>query len=157
MFRSRTAALAAMSLTALALATAAPGEAAPTKQANCTLKTVDLNPTATNDEDFGTLRCSGPFGAGVQHNTATLQPTSATEGTLTGQSQLFFATGSVTANFKLAYTLSGATITFDGTAKVVRGTGAFKGITGSAKLHGSSQDGGTHGTMTEKITFQSGR
>src|SRR3954449_2026047 len=114
MTRSRTTALAAAAAAALGLAHAAPSHAAAAKHASCTLNTVDLNPTATNDEDFGTLRCSGPFGAGVQHNTATLQPTSATEGTLTGQSQLFFATGSVTANFKLAYTLSGATITFDG-------------------------------------------
>jgi hypothetical protein len=157
MFRSRTAALAAISFASLGLTTAAPGQAAAMKTATCTLNTVDLNPTATDDEDFGTLRCSGPFGAGVQHNTAKLQPTSATQGTLAGQAQLFFATGSVTAKFKLSYTLSGPALTFGGTAKVVRGTGAFKHVTGSAKLQGSSQDGGTHGTMTEKITFRLGR
>jgi hypothetical protein len=157
MTRSRTTALAAAAAAALGLAHAAPGHAAAAKHASCTLKTVDLNPTAINDEDFGTLKCSGPLGAGVQHNTATLAPTSATEGTLKGRSTLYFATGTVTAKFSLKYTLNGATITFGGMADVAGGTGAYKKIKGSAKLQGSSQDGGTHGTMTQKITFTLGR
>jgi hypothetical protein len=157
MTRSRTTALAAAAAAALGLAHAAPGHAAALKHASCALKTVDLNPTAANDEDFGTLKCSGPFGAGVQHNTATLTPSSATAGTLSGRSTLYFSTGSVTAKFAVKYTLNGPVITFGGAAKVVGGTGAYKKIKGAAKLQGSSQDGGTHGAMTEKITFTLGR
>jgi hypothetical protein len=127
------------------------GAAAAAKTGTCTLKTVDIAPTAVNGEDFGMLKCPAPFGKGVQHNTGRLTPTSATTGTLKGSSRLYFETGSVRATFSLKYELSGGKLILAGTAKVVGGTGAFKGITGSVKLTGSSLDGGTHATITEKI------
>jgi hypothetical protein len=130
------------------------GAVAAAKTSTCTLKTADVAPTAINDEDFGTLECSRPFGTGVQHNTATQSPTSLTTGTLKGESRLFFKTGTVCATFSMHYTISGSSIAYAGTAKVTGGTGTYKGISGSAKLTGSSADGGTHGTTTEKITVK---
>lgn len=131
-----------------------PAHAATAKKATCTLKTIDAAPTAANAEDYGTLKCSGPFGAGVQHNTGTLSPTAPTAGTIKGSSTLYFATGTVRAAFSLKYELSGSTLAYGGTAKVLGGTGAYKGISGSVKLQGSSADGGAHGTMTEQITLK---
>ena len=136
--------IAAAGLTGVAQASAAP-------RSVCTLKSVDIAPAAVHGEDFGVLKCPKPFGAGVQHNTGILSPTSATTGTLKGTAELFFAKGSVRARFSLSYKISGSAIAYGGTAKVVRGTGAFKGISGSAKLKGASADGGTHGKMTLDI------
>jgi hypothetical protein len=151
--RIKTAAVATVLVGALGLGVTAQAEPREAKRATCSLKTIDAAPTAMNAEDFGVLKCSGPFGEGVQHNTGKLSPTSATEGTLKGNSTLFFDEGTVRARFSISYTLDGANITYGGTAKVLGGTGAFKGITGKAKLKGSSSDGGTHGSMTEKITY----
>jgi hypothetical protein len=151
--RIKTRAVAAVLVAGLGLGGIAQAKPRQGKAATCTLKTVDAAPTAINAEDFGVLKCSGPFGAGVQHNTGKLSPTSATEGTLAGTSMLFFDDGTVRASFSISYTLDGANITYGGTAKVLGGTGAFKGITGAAKLQGSSSDGGTHGSLTEKITY----
>jgi hypothetical protein len=153
-FRTKTAGVAAVLAAAFVLggvAQAKPVRAG--KPAICSLKTVDAAPTAIDAEDYGSLRCSGPFGRGVQHNTGKLSPTSATEGTLKGTSTLYFDNGTVRASFSVAYTLNGPSITYGGTATVLGGTGAFKGITGSARLQGSSTDGGTHGSMTEKISY----
>lgn len=136
----------------LALATSGHGRAPrTTKKSSCTLRTVDLAPTAIHGEDFGTLTCTRPFGAGVQHNISTLSPTSPTTGRLRGSSTLFFNTGTVRATFSLRYTISGSSIAYVGTARVSGGTGAYRGIGGSVKLAGSSPDGGTHGTITERI------
>jgi hypothetical protein len=150
--RIKTAALATVLAAGLGFGATADAKPA-AKQATCSLKTIDAAPTAANAEDFGVLKCSGAFGGGVQHNTGRLTPTSETEGTLKGQSTLFFENGSVRASFTIAYELDGATINYGGAAKITGGTGAFKGITGSADLQGSSNDGGTHGSMTEKITY----
>jgi len=117
----------------------------------CTLKTFDLTPTAIRGEDFGVLKCPRWLGRGVQHNRSILTPTSATTGTLKGSLTLYFSRGTVRSRFALRYTISGSTITFSGTAKVTGGTAAYKGITGSAKLAGSSTDGGSHSTITERI------
>ena len=151
--RIKTAAVATFLVAALGLGISAQAESRDGKRATCSLKTVDADPAAINAEDFGVLKCSGPFGKGVQHNTGTLSPTSPTEGTLKGTSTLYFDEGTVRAAFSISYTLDGANITYGGTAKVRGGTGAFEGITGKAKLEGSSSDGGTHGSMTERITY----
>jgi hypothetical protein len=151
--------LGGISLTLATLIVAGAAHASPTPRATsaavttdvCTLKTFDLTPTAIRGEDFGVLKCPRWLGPGVQHNTSILTPTSATTGTLKGASTLYFSRGTVRSRFTLRYTISGRTITFSGTAKVTGGTGAFKRITGSAKLAGSSQDGGSHSTITERI------
>jgi hypothetical protein len=125
-----------------------------TTKHSCTLKTVDLNPSAINGEDYGTLKCSRPFGRGVQHNQWVLKPETATTGKLDGHSTLYFNRGTARAKFLLDYEISGSTIHYYGDAEVTGGTGAFKGITGKAKLDGVSHDSGTHGTMTEKVKVQ---
>ena len=152
--RIKTAAVATVLVASVGLGATAQAESREGKKATCSLKTVDAAPTAINAEDFGVLKCSGGLGEGVQHNTGKLSPTSATEGTLKGNSTLFFDEGTVRATFSISYTLDGANITYGGTAKIRGGTGAFKGISGKAKLKGSSSDGGTHGSMTEKITYR---
>ncbi len=139
----------ALVLATLVLAGAA--HASRPQQTVCTLKTFDLTPTAIRGEDFGVLKCPRSLGAGVQHNTSILTPTSATTGTFKGASTLYFSRGTVRSRFTLRYTISASRITFSGTAKVTGGTAAFKGIKGSAKLTGTSRDGGTHSTITERI------
>ena len=125
--------------------------AARTQTTVCTLKTFDLTPTAIRGEDFGVLKCPRSLGAGVQHNTSILTPTSATTGRFKGSSTLYFSRGTVRSRFTLRYTISASRIAFSGTARVTGGTAAFKGIRGSAKLAGSSRDGGSHSTITERI------
>ena len=143
--------LAAALATLAVAATATAGERARTF--TCKLRTFDLTPTAIRGEDFGTLRCPG-LGRGVQHNTSILTPTAATTGVLNGTSTLYFARGTVRARFKLRYAIEGSTIRFAGTARVVRGTAAYQGVTGSATLVGVSTDTGAHSRITERITVK---
>lgn len=145
--------VAGLSLVPLSTATSSARSVAAPKNITCILKTVDAAPTARNAEDFGTIRCGSFLGEGVQHNKGKLTPASRTTGTVRGTSKLYFDAGSVRATFSLKYKVSGSNITYTGTAKIIGGTGPYAGGIGTALLNGSSKDGGTHGTIVEKITL----
>ncbi|MDQ3721629.1 MAG: hypothetical protein M3376_00855 [Actinomycetota bacterium] len=145
--------VAGLSLVPLSTATSSAPSAAAPKNITCILKTVDAEPTARNAQDFGTIKCASFFGKGVQHNKGRLTPSSQTTGTVRGTSKLYFDAGSVRATFSLKYEVSGPNITYKGTAKITSGTGAYAAVVGTALLKGSSKDGGTHGTIVEKITL----
>lgn len=122
------------------------------KKSMCTLRTIDIAPTARNGEDFGTVSCAPAFGKGVQHNRSKLTPTSQTGGTIKGLATLYFATGTVRAPFVLTYKISGAALTYVGSAVISGGTGAYRGARGTVKLTGASSDGGTHSTFHQEVT-----
>jgi hypothetical protein len=74
-------------------------------------------------EDHGTVTGT-PFGSG----TVTLIGTLA-GGKFDGTFRLVFARGSISGTAVLPFTISGGTITFNGTARFTSGTGAYRGIT----------------------------
>ncbi|MEA2222136.1 MAG: hypothetical protein QOH83_512 [Solirubrobacteraceae bacterium] len=140
----------------LVVATATAAGAGPAKHAevNCTFHLQTLAAPGASGEDFGTVDCPSGFGKGVQHDTLTVTPTSPTTATMTGPFKQFFDTGTIHGTIKLtASATSAGAVTYTGTAKVSGGTGAYKHVRGSAKVQGSSSDGGTHTTSTAKVTL----
>jgi hypothetical protein len=150
----RFAAVALVATLAVATATVAGADPAKTADVTCTLRLQTLAPPGASGEDFGTVDCPSAFGKGVQHDTLTVTPTSPTTATVTGPFKQFFDTGTIhgTTKFTARATAAGA-VTYTGTARVSGGTGAYKHMRGSAKLQGSSTDGGTHTTSTVKVTL----
>jgi hypothetical protein len=139
----------------LVVATATAAGAGPAKNAevNCTFHLQTLAPPGASGEDFGTIDCAS-FGKGVQHDALTVTPTSPTTATVTGPFKQFFDTGTMHGTIKLTASATAAgAVTYTGTAKVSGGTGAYRHVRGSAKVEGSSSDGGTHTTSTAKVTL----
>jgi hypothetical protein len=79
-------------------------------------------------EDHGSVT-STPFGDGTVTLVGTL-----TAGKFEGTFRLLFPRGSIYGTATLPYTISGNTITFEGTARFTSGTGVYRGIT-SGSLH----------------------
>jgi hypothetical protein len=139
----------------LVVATATAAGAGPAKnvQVTCTLQLQTLAAPGASGEDFGMVDCPSVFGKGVQHDTLTVTPTSATTATVTGPFKQFFDTGTIHGTVKLtANATSAGGVTYKGVAKVSGGTGAYAHVKGSAKIECSSRDGGTHITCTERAT-----
>jgi hypothetical protein len=137
----------------LAGATAAAAVAGPGSHAEvtCTLQTQTLAPPGTSGEDFGTVDCASFFGKGVQHDTLTVTPTSASTAMVTGPFKQFFDAGTIhgTVKFTAGATSDGG-VTYNGAAKISGGSGAYDDVRGSARLKCRSADGGTHTTCTVK-------
>jgi hypothetical protein len=110
-------------------------------------------PLSTSTEDFGTLRCSAPFGSGVQHDTATVTRTSPTGGSFVGGLKLFYNTGALRGTYRMAFTVAGRTVTYTGTMRITSGTGAFRGVTGKGTISGTSRDA-VRSTITDRLTLK---
>jgi hypothetical protein len=149
----RFAAVALAATLVVATTTAAGADPAKNVEVTCTLQLQTLAAPGDSGEDFGTVDCPSAFGKGVQHDTLTVTPTSATTATVTGPFKQFFDTGTVRGTVKLtASATSAGVVTYKGLAKISGGTGTYKHVKGSAKIECSSPDGGTHTTCTEKAT-----
>jgi hypothetical protein len=134
-------------------ATAVAAGAGPGNHADvtCTLQAQTLAPPGTSGEDFGTVDCASFFGKGVQHDTLTVTPTSASTAMVTGPFKQFFDAGTIhgTVKFTAGATSDGG-VTYNGAAKISGGSGAYDDVRGSARLKCRSADGGTHTTCTVK-------
>jgi hypothetical protein len=93
-------------------------------------------------EDRGTVTGT-PFGRGTIDLKGTLA-----NGKLDATFRMTFKNGSVIGTVQMPFTISDGTITFDGHSKVIGGTGAFRGITGSAlKTHDTNSLDGQSGRL----------
>ena len=114
------------------------------------LKLYDQTPTRLSGFSFGFIKCSAPFGNGVQSSTyhATVNPKTGAA-TNRGSYKNWFDTGTAFGTFSLTgrYT-SPTTATFRGTVTVAGGTGAFAGETGVGKLTCRTTNAGATSTCT---------
>jgi hypothetical protein len=124
-----------------------------TKQVKCKAALVATQLPLQSAENFGTLTCTAPFGAGVQHDTSTITRTSTTAGSFAGGVKLFFNTGTLRGTYTSAFTIANRTITYTGTLKISSGTGDFQGVTGKGTLTGTSTDA-IHTAITERLTLK---
>ena len=108
-------------------------------------------PTASAPgEDFGFVDCSGPFGSGVQHDTFTLTPATATTGTAELRFKAYFDRGTVSGVWNATYEFTSATEgTFVQTVTWTGGTGAFKHVRGTGS--GTGAQSGNQGTITQTV------
>jgi hypothetical protein len=132
---------------------AAPKPKATTKTVTCLERLVATKAGGSSAENFGTVTCTTPFGKGVRHDTSTLAASSKTAGSFTGGLKLFFNTGTLRGTFRMTFTVSGKTVTYDGTVKISSGTGEFAGVTGTGTTSGTSTDA-VHSTITDKLTLK---
>jgi hypothetical protein len=123
------------------------------KTVSCTIHLLTQSfPTASAPgEDFGFVDCSGPFGSGVQHDTFTLTPETATTGTAELKFKAYFDDGTVSGVWRADYEFtSGTEGTFVQKVFWTRGTGAFKHVRGTGS--GVGQQSGNRGTITQSVT-----
>jgi hypothetical protein len=163
--RTRKAALIGLS-SAIALATAVVPAPAATKTAKARKVTCSLllfatikqpAPTAGN---YGSAKCSRPFGRGVQEDSSTVKRSSPTSGTFTGPFRMYFDRGTIKGTFSIAFVtvLAPATyaitgVLYKGVLKVTEGTGAFRRVRGTGTVTGTSLDAvKTTLTYTLKLT-----
>lgn len=92
-------------------------------------------------EDHGTLSGT-PFGKGTIVLVGKLA-----DGRLTATVRLRFAKGEVVASVEAPFTVSNGEIDFVGTGKVLRGTGAYRGVTGSFDFHDHNTLDGQNGVL----------
>jgi hypothetical protein len=124
-----------------------------TRTVTCTihLQTQSFPTASAPGEDFGFVDCSGPFGSGVQYDTFTLMPETATTGTAELRFKAYFDEGTVSGVWHADYEFTSETEgTFDQTVEWTRGTGAFKHVKGTGT--GTGQQSGNRGTITQTVT-----
>jgi hypothetical protein len=100
-------------------------------------------PTAAN---FGSARCSRPFGTGVQRDSSKTTRTSLTAGRFTGPFKLFFDRGTIRGTFRIrfvtmlsaAYQITG--VVYRGTLRITGGTAAYRRVRGTGTIVGTSPD-----------------
>ena len=110
----------------------------------------------TTGSQFGTARCAGPVGPGVENDTYS----TADSGNVTAPYTLWVKGGTLTGTYKLIPTGGGqpsagnntfGAQSYAGTLAVTGGSGAWKGATGKAKLICATADG-VHLKCTESLT-----
>ncbi|MEA2217674.1 MAG: hypothetical protein QOJ35_300 [Solirubrobacteraceae bacterium] len=108
-------------------------------------------PTATAPGlNFSVVRCSGPFGRGVQRDTFTLAPKTPTTGTAVLTFKAYFDTGTVSGVWRADYEFTSATSgTFKQKVTWSGGTGAFKHVRGTGS--GTGLETGMRGTVDQRI------
>ncbi len=150
--RTRKAALVGLS-SAIALSGAVVAAPAATKKPKARKVTCSLMlfatikqpaPTAGN---YGSAKCSKPFGRGVQEDSSTVKRTSPTSGTFTGPFKLSFDRGTIRGTFSIAFVTMLAPVTYaitgvlyKGVLKITKGTGAYRKVRGTGTVTGTSPD-----------------
>jgi len=129
---------------------AAKGGAKATK-VRCTATTYNQSYPNLSGFSFSVLKCSMPFGAGVQQATYN-ESVVGTTSTASGTFKDFHDLGTVHGTYTLSGTLGTGAITASGLLKISGGTGAFKGAKGTAKLTCTTTDGGKTYTCTSTGT-----
>ena len=113
-------------------------------------RTVAAPATPGTVEDHGTVSGT-PFGDGTVVLVARFGA-----GRITGTVRLTFPKGQIVGKVDLPFTISGNAIAFDGTTRLVSGTGAFRGITSGAlhTLDHNTLDGQNgHLTVTGTVRY----
>lgn len=130
---------------------ATPRPRATRREITCRAKLIAVKQPVASAEDYGTVKCSAPFGKGVQHNTATVARSAPTAGTFTGSFKIFLNEGTLRGTFKMTFTVA-AGATYTGTLKVSSGTGDHLGVKGTGTITGTSSDG-VNTTLRQKLTL----
>ena len=123
------------------------------RKLTCKVTLVATRSSTDAAENFGTLSCPAPLRKGVQHDTAKITGKGSTAGAYNGALTLFFSTGTLRGTYKTSFTVANKTITYDGTVKISSGTGAFKGVTGTGTITGTSTDA-VHSRLTDKLSLK---
>lgn len=112
-----------------------------------------VDPTAAQGSQFGSLRCGGGVGSGVQSDTFQ----SLDSGDLQGKFAQYFGTGTVHGSFSMtpddgapSSTTTFSNVSYTGTMNVAGGTGAYKKATGKGTLKCASADS-VHFNCTSKV------
>lgn len=158
--RTRNAAVIGLSSIVAAAGVAAPAPAAGKRVTNvtCALTLYAIikqpAPTAAN---LGTTECGKGFGRGVQKDSSTTTRTTLTSGSFAGPWKMFFDRGTIRGTFTIAFvtSLDPATsaitgVTYKGTLKVTKGTGAYRRVRGTGTVEGFSPDA-VKTQLTEKL------
>jgi hypothetical protein len=135
--------------------TTTPAKSAPkatTRDVTCKAALIAAITPIDNAENFGTLKCSSPFGKGVQHDRSKITRPTPTTGTYTGSFTLFFNTGTLRGSWRLTFVVATGKATYDGTMKISSGTGEFKSVKGTGTITGTSGDL-VHTALAEKLTL----
>ena len=103
---------------------------------------------------FGVLKCSKPFGAGVQEGTSKATIVG-TQLSVTGKFKNFFDNGTNHGTIKLSGTISSGAITASGSVMVTGGTGAYKHMKAEGKTTCTTTDGGKTYSCTVSGTLKS--
>jgi hypothetical protein len=114
-----------------------------------------LSPTALTGQDVGPVSCPKPFGSGLQWDSFTVTPTTATTGKVSGPYKEWFNTGTLHGVFSLSFAPSSTGIVYTGKVTIAGGTGAFSHIKGKGKLSCKSTDGGIHTDCTASLSLTS--
>lgn len=142
---ARVAALAPIVATgALALSTAAGNAAVSPKKTHlaCTLQAYNVKFPRATGLSYADLRCSKPFGHGVQRATYALGSPSPGVITSTGTFTNYGARGTTYGSSSLRGGVSGTKITLRGTLKVLGGTGAYSHVRGTGSIKCTTADAG---------------
>lgn len=126
-------------------AVAKPGAKA--KKVSCTDTFYNESYPSTSGFALGVLKCSKPFGAGVQRSVFK-ESIVGTKVTVTGAIKNFHDNGTVHGSYTLSGTLGTGPITASGPLKITGGTGAYKHTRGAGKLTCTTKDGGKTYTCT---------
>ncbi len=156
-------AIIAASATTMALPAVAPAK---TRTITCKLTLFATIPQpAPTAANYGSSNCGKPFGFGVQKDSSTVTRSSLTAGVFEGPFKMFFDTGTIKGRFKIAFvttlappvppatlpTIAG--VVYTGTVTVTGGTGAWRRISGSGTVTGTSPDAKVT-SLTEKLTLR---
>ena len=133
-------------------APAKPGRKATTKKVTCTANLIAVATPVDKSEHFGILKCSSPFGKGVQHDSSKITRTSETAGSLTGTFKLFFDGGTLRGSVKMTFAAKEGKAAYDGTTKIAGGTGQYAGVKGTGTITGTSADL-VRTAVTKKLTL----
>jgi hypothetical protein len=101
---------------------------------------------------YGPAKCGSLLGAGVQKDSFTV-PTS---GDTVAKYVMYFNTGTIHGTYDLtpqSSSLNFLATSWTGTLKVLGGTGAYKGVTGTGKMKCGSPDG-VHTSCTDKLKLK---
>ncbi len=128
-------------LVAVGVGSVAARPAAKRTHVRCTATAYNVSYPQLSGLAFGNLKCSKPFGTGVQRaiNTASVVGTSVN---VTGRFRNYFDHGTEFGTLKLSGTLNGAVVTASGPVTIKGGTGAYKGIKGTGKVTCTTKDAG---------------
>ena len=128
--------------------------AARTTKVHCTSKTYNVSSPSISGTTFAALKCSKPFGAGVQQGTFA-ESIAGTQISVTGKFKNFYDNGTNHGSYKLSGTVASGTITATGSVKVTGGTGAYKNMKGTGTLKCTTTDAGKTYSCTTSGTLKS--
>jgi hypothetical protein len=120
---------------------------------HCTLRDFNQNFGKTSGIDFGFVRCSGPFGKGVQSDSFKESVNAAT-GKISSHGAFtdWYANGTVHGAYSVSGKLKTATSgTFVGAVAITGGTGAFRAAHAAGKLTCTTNDGGKTNVCTATV------